>query len=76
MADRVSSQSKTKTMQFRGKFVKIIVFYFYNIFLNHMQLIKNGYKRFSKTNSTDPSQRVPLTTQETKINSKDRNENG
>ena len=28
MADRVSSQSKMKTMQFRGKFVKIIVFYF------------------------------------------------
>ena len=28
---------------------------------NHMHLITNGYKRFSKTNSTDPRQRVPLT---------------
>ena len=28
---------------------------------NHMHFITNGYKRFSKTNSTDPRQRVPLT---------------
>ena len=27
---------------------------------NHMHFITNGYKRFSKTNSTDPRQRVPL----------------
>ena len=27
---------------------------------NHMRFITNGYKRFSKTNSTDPRQRVPL----------------
>ena len=27
---------------------------------NHMHFITNGYKRFSKTNSTDPWQRVPL----------------
>ena len=26
----------------------------------HMHFITNGYKRFSKTNSTDPRQRVPL----------------
>ena len=26
----------------------------------HMHFIKNGYKRFSKTNSTDPRQCVPL----------------
>ena len=25
-----------------------------------MHFITNGYKRFSKTNSTDPRQRVPL----------------
>ena len=25
-----------------------------------MHFITNGYKRFSKTNSTDPGQRVPL----------------
>ena len=49
-----------KTVQFRGMFVWIIVFYFYNIFLTSMHFIKNGYKRFSKTNSTDPRQRVPL----------------
>ena len=29
---------------------------------NHMHFITNGYKRFSKTNSTDPRQRVPLKT--------------
>ena len=28
---------------------------------HYMHFIKNGYKRFSKTNSTDPRQRVPLT---------------
>ena len=35
---------------------------FYNIFLpTDMHFIENGYKRFSKTNSTDPPrQRVPL----------------
>ena len=27
---------------------------------NHMHYITNGYKRFSKTNSSDPSQSVPL----------------
>ena len=27
---------------------------------HNMYLITNGYKRFSKTNSTDPRQRVPL----------------
>ena len=27
---------------------------------NHMHFITNGYKRFLKTNSTDPRQRVPL----------------
>ena len=29
---------------------------------DHMHLITNGFKRFSKTNSSDPRQRVPLTT--------------
>ena len=33
MADRVSRRGKRKTVQFRGMFVWIIVFYFYNIFL-------------------------------------------
>ena len=46
-------------MQFSGMFVWIIVFYFYNIF-PPISFIPNGYKRFSKTNSTDPRQRVPL----------------
>ena len=27
---------------------------------NHMHFVINVYKRFSKTNSTDPRQRVPL----------------
>ena len=40
-------------------FVWIIVFYFYNL-CTHMHFITNGYKRFSKTYSTDPRQRVPL----------------
>ena len=60
MADRVSSQIKRKTTQFRGKCLRIIVFYFLNIFLTIMHVITNGYRRVSKTNSTDPSQRVPL----------------
>ena len=33
MADHVSRRGKRKTVQFRGMFVWIIVFYFYNIFL-------------------------------------------
>ena len=36
-----------------------IVFYFNNI-SNHMHFLRNGYKCFSNTNSTDPRQRVPL----------------
>ena len=59
MADRVSRRGKRKTVQFWGMFVWIIVFYFYNIFLTIS--ITNGFKLFSKTNSTDPRQRVPLT---------------
>ena len=43
-------------------FVCIIVFYFNNIFPPDMHFITNGYKRFSKTNSTDSWQRVPLNT--------------
>ena len=27
---------------------------------NHMHFITDGFKRFSKTNSTDPGQRVPF----------------
>ena len=46
-----------KTVQFRGMFVRI---YFDNIFLRICIFFVNGYKRFSKTNSTDPRQRVPL----------------
>ena len=49
-------------VQFRGMFEWIIVFYFYNIFLIIMHFIPIGYKRFLKTNSTDPEQRVPLKT--------------
>ena len=44
---------KGKPCNCQGMFVWIIVFYFYNIFLP-------GCKSFSKTNSTDPRQRVPL----------------
>ena len=62
MADRVSLQSIRKTTQFRGKCVRIIVFYFQIIFLTIivMHFITNGYKRSSKTKSTDQRQRVPL----------------
>ena len=45
MADRVSGRAKRKTVQVRGMFIWIIVFYFYNIFLP-IKFIKNGYKRF------------------------------
>ena len=61
MADRVSKRDKRKTVQFRGMFVWIIVFYFYIIFLPICIFITNGYKHFLKTNSTDPRQRVTLT---------------
>ena len=60
LADRVSRRGKRKTVQFPGVIVRIIVLYFYNIFLPVGILSKNGYKHFSKTNSTDPRQRVPL----------------
>ena len=31
-----------------------------NCLSNHIHFVTNGFKRFSKTNSTDPRQRVPL----------------
>ena len=48
-----------KTMQFRGIILWMIIFHFLNIFPT-MHFIINGFKRFSKTNSTNPRQRVPL----------------
>ena len=64
MADRVSRRGKRKTAHFLDVccVVWIIVFYFYNIFLtiSYASYIKHGYKRFSKTNSSDPRQRVLL----------------
>ena len=58
MADRVSSQSKKKTTKFCGKFVWIIVFYFYNIFLTmhfipkRLQLLfKDQLDQFKATRS-------------------------
>ena len=51
----------TVLVQFWGKLLWIIVFY---LLLQHlsinMHFTTNDYKRFSKTNSTDPRQRVPL----------------
>ena len=38
----------------------ISVFYFLDIVPTICIFIKTGYKRFLKTNSTDPRQRVPL----------------
>ena len=55
MADRVSQRGNRKTVKFRGMFLWIIVFYFYNIFLP-MHFRTNGYQRFLWTNSTDPMQ--------------------
>ena len=60
MADPVSRRGKRKTTQFRVILVWIIIFYFKSIFLNNMHFITNGYKCFSKTNSTDQRQCVPL----------------
>ena len=61
MAKRVSLRGKSKTVQFRVILVWIIIFYFEKYLSNQMHFITNGYKRFSKTNSTDRRQRVPLT---------------
>ena len=58
MADHVSRRGKRKPVQFQGRFVWIIAFYFYYIFPPIFAFFKtNGYKRFSKTNSTDQRQR-------------------
>ena len=50
---------KRKTTQFRMILVWIIIFYFKKIYLT-MHLKTNGSKHFSKTNSSDPRQRVPF----------------
>ena len=60
---RPCQSGKKKTTQFRGIFVQITVFYFYNIFLTIYILQQMFTERFSKTNSTDPRQRVHLTIQ-------------
>ena len=56
--DRVSRRGKRQTVQFQYLFVTH-VFNFLNIFYPYA-FITNGYKRFSKSNSTDSRQRVPL----------------
>ena len=60
MADRDSSRRKRKTTQFRVILVWIIILYFLKYLSHHMHFITNEYKRFLKTNSTDPRHRVPL----------------
>ena len=62
MADRVSRRGKRKTTQFRVILVWIIILILLKFLYNHIYAYfkTNGYKRFSKTNSTDPRQRVPL----------------
>ena len=55
MADRVSQRGKRKTVQFRGMFVWTL----YSTFI-FLPIYAFYYKRFSKTNSTDPRQHVPL----------------
>ena len=60
MADRVSRRSERKTVHFQGIFVWIVVFYLQHHFSTHMHFTTNGYKRFSKTDTTDPRQRVPF----------------
>ena len=44
---RVSGLGKRKTTQFRGMFVCIIVFYFYNIFSTHMHHWLHGSLRLN-----------------------------
>ena len=60
MADRVSLQSKRKNHAILRQICVDICILLLNNLSNHMQFIANGYKRFFKTNSTDPRQRVPL----------------
>ena len=60
MADRVNLQSKRKPPNLRQMCVDHSILLFNHLFY-HVHFITNGYKRFSKTNSTDPRQRVPLT---------------
>ena len=60
MADRVSKRGKRKTMQFRVILVLIIILLLKYLSNHIMHFITNSYKRFPKTNSTDPRQHVPL----------------
>ena len=50
-----------KTTQFRGNLCGSLYSTFKNIFSTICIFITNGYKHFLKTNSTDPRQRVTLT---------------
>ena len=61
MADRVSRQGKRKTVQFQAVCVDHCILLLQHL-SNHMHFLTNGYRCFSKTNSTDPRQRVPLIT--------------
>ena len=65
MADRVSSQSKKGNHAISGQTCVDHCIPLLKHLSKHrpMHFITNGYKRFSKTNSTDPRQRVPLTWQ-------------
>ena len=59
MADRVSRRGKRKTAILRHVCVDHCILLLQHL-STQMHFITNGYKRFSKTNSFDPRQRVPL----------------
>ena len=53
-----SNHTRTPTPKWPGFFYCILLLQHLS---SHMHFIVNGYRLFSKTNSTDPRQRVPLT---------------
>ena len=60
MADCVSRRDKRKTTISSDTCVNHYILLLKYLSNHNMQFITNGYKRFSKTNSTDLRQRVPL----------------
>ena len=60
MADRVSVQGKWKNSAISRHVCVDLCILFFQYLSTHMHFITNGCKHFSKTNSTDPRQRVPL----------------
>ena len=57
----ISSRRKRKTVHFRViLYLCSSLYFFLNHLSNHLNFITNSFKCFSKTNSTDPRQCVPL----------------